>query len=374
MPWLNRLSKTPKQKLYYGFTAMVMVLCIAGLMIWNGHRQAKVVAEEITVVQTAVINPGTAAKEFTYSGEVRGRYESVLAFQVGGKIIKRCVELGSTVNAGDRLMEIDPRDLQQMVSSNSAQVYSAEANLRLAETNLKRYQQLYEQNAVSKAVLDNYQTAYEVAVAAARQTSAQLTQGANQLNYSTLYADKSGVISNIAAEAGQVVSAGQPVLTIVMDGEREVEISVPENRIEALRKESKSKISFWALPNVTAEGSVREIAPMADPLTRTYKVRVSLLNPSPEIKLGMTASVTFAGNNTQELAVIPLAAVYQNSDTPCVWVVTGDTVSLRPVKTGDFGNGTIQIVAGLKNGDRIVTAGVNKLREGQKVKLGGDSL
>jgi RND family efflux transporter MFP subunit len=278
------------------------------------------------------------------------------------------------VQAGDVLLEIDSKDLQQLVNSNSAQVYSAEANLRLAETNLKRYQQLYERGAVSKAVFDQYQTAYDVAVAGTRQTSAQLTHGVNQLNYSMLYADKSGVISNITVEAGQVVGAGQPVLTIVMDGEREVEISVPENRIEELRKASKIKVGFWALPNVTTEGKVREIAPMADPLTRTYKVRISLLNPSPEIKLGMTASVTLMGSDTQVSATIPLAAVYQNSGTPCVWVVTGDTVSLRPVKTGNFGNGTIQIVAGLKTGDRIVTAGVHKLREGQKVKLGGDSL
>lgn len=374
MQQLDWLSKMPKQKIYYILTAILIVLCIAGGMIWNGKRQTKVVTDEITVVQTAVINTATAAREFTYSGEVRGRYESQLAFQVSGKVVKRYVELGSTVRAGDVLMDIDPKDLQQLVNSNSAQVYSAEANLRLAESNLKRYQQLYERGAVSKAVFDQYQTAYDIAVAATRQTYAQLTHGANQLNYSTLYADKPGVISSITVEAGQVVGAGQPVLTIVMDGEREIEISVPENRIEELRKASKIKVGFWALPNVTTEGKVREIAPMADPLTRTYKVRISLLHPSPEIKLGMTASATLMGSETQASATIPLAAIYQNSSTPSVWVITGDTVALRPVKTGNYGNGTIQIVAGLQSGDRIVTAGVHKLREGQKVKLGGDSL
>ncbi|SMC32612.1 efflux RND transporter periplasmic adaptor subunit [Sporomusa malonica] len=371
---LNWLPKTPKQKLYYGLTATVIALCIAGGVVWNGHRQTKVVTEDITAVQTAVISTAAAAKEYTYSGEVRGRYESQLAFQVSGKVIKRYVELGSTVRAGDVLMEIDSKDLQQLVNSNSAQVYSAEANLRLAETNLKRFQQLYNQGAVSRAVLDQYQTAYDVGVAATRQSSAQMSHGVNQLNYSSLYADHSGVIANINVEAGQVVGAGQPALVLVRDGEREVEISVPENRIEELRKSSQIKVAFWALPNVTTEGKVREIAPMADPLTRTYKVRISVLNPSPDIKLGMTASVSLMGSETQVAATIPLAAIYQNGGTPSVWVVTGDTVTLRPVKTGNFGNGTIQVVAGLQQGDRIVTAGVHKLSAGQKVKLGGDSL
>jgi membrane fusion protein, multidrug efflux system len=374
MQQLNWPPKTPKQKLFYALTAAVIALCIAGGMIWNGHRQIKVVTEEVTAVQIAVINTAGMAQEYTYSGEVRGRYESRLAFQVNGKIIKRFVEIGSTVRAGDALLQIDSKDLQQLVNSNSAQVYGAESQLKLAESNLNRYKQLYDHGVVSRAVLDQFENQYDAAVAATRQTSAQLSAGENQLDYSTLYADHSGVISNINVEAGQVVSAGQPVMTLVQDGEWEVEISVSENRIDELRKLPQIKVAFWALPNVSADGTVREIAPMADPLTRTYKVRISLINPSPEIKLGMTASVTLLGIEAQSSATIPLSAVYQNGDTPCVWVVTDDTVTLRPIQTGKFGNGTVQVVAGLQPGDRIVTAGVHKLSEGQKVKLGGDSL
>ncbi|MCE5285210.1 MAG: efflux RND transporter periplasmic adaptor subunit [Pelosinus sp.] len=373
MQLLKWLPKTPKQKLYYGLSLLVIGVGIVGIVLYN-KPQPKVVTEEITAVQTAVIGSSLPKQEYTYSGAVRGRYESQLAFQVSGKVIKRNVELGSTVHAGDVLMQIDSKDLQQLVNSNSAQVYSVEANLKLAETNLARFQKLYDHGVVSRAVLDQYQTAYDVALGQTRQASAQLSAGENQLNYSSLYADHSGVISSINVEAGQVVGAGQPVLTIVQDGEREVEISVPENRIEELRKLPQVNVSFWALPNVTTGGAIREIAPMADPLTRTYKVRISLVNPSPEIKLGMTASVTLAGSEVQIAATIPLSAIYQNGDIPCVWVVTDDTVALRPVKTGNFGNGTIQIVGGLQQGERIVTAGVHKLREGQKVKLGGDSL
>ncbi|WP_094602782.1 Multidrug resistance protein MdtA [Sporomusa silvacetica DSM 10669] len=375
MQQLNWLTKVSKKQLYYSLTAIVAALCIIGGMVWKEHRQTEAVADDITVVRTAVVGAAAATQGYTYSGEVRGRYESQLAFQVSGKIIKRNVELGSVINAGDVLMQIDPKDIQQTVNSTSAQVYSAESQLRLAESNLNRFRQLYEQGAVGRMAYEQYVSAYEVAAAAVQQASAQHTQGANQLDYSLLRADRPGVISAILAEMGQVVSAGQPVLTLVQDGEREVEISVPENRIEELRKAQQLKVTFWALSNVKVDGRVREIAPMADPVTRTYKVRISLLNPPPEMKLGMTAAVTLLGGNTQQTVSIPLAAIYQNGSMPAVWVVTtGDSITLRPIKTGQFGAGTIQVLEGLQQGERIVTAGVHKLNEGQKVKLGGDSL
>lgn len=370
----NCLTKVSKKQLYYSLTTLVAGLCIIGGMVWNEHRQTKAVADDITVVRTTVVGVAAATQGYTYSGEVRGRYESQLAFQVSGKIIKRNVELGSVINAGDVLMQIDPKDIQQTVNSTSAQVYSAESQLRLAESNLNRFRQLYEQGAVGRMTYDQYVSAYEVAAAAVQQASAQHTQGANQLDYSLLRADKPGVISAITAEMGQVVSAGQPVLTLVQDGEREVEISVPENRIEELRKAQQIKVTFWALSKVTTDGRVREISPMADPVTRTYKVRISLLNPPPEIKLGMTAAVTLLSSDAQQTVTIPLAAIYQNGDIPAVWVVTGNTITLRPIKIGQFGDGTIQVLEGLQQGDRIVTAGVHKLKEGQKVKAGGDSI
>jgi RND family efflux transporter MFP subunit len=367
------LPEAVKRKRYVGLTVMVVIVCIAGVMAWKGRHQTNVVADSVTVVKTAVIGTAATDQEYTYSGAVHSRYESQLAFQIGGKVVKRYVEIGSTVKAGDLLMQIDPKDLQQLVNSDSAQVYSAEANLKLAEANLKRFRQLYAHGVVSRATLDQYQTAYDMALAATNQTSAQLAEGKNQIGYSSLYADHSGVISQINVEAGQVVGTGQPVLVIAY-GNPEVQIMVPENRIEELHKASRVKVTFWALPNVTTEGEVREIAPMADPVTRTYKVCITLLNPSPQVKLGMTASVTLLNSKPQAGCTVPLASIFQTADSPCVWVVKADTVMLRPVKVGKFGNGTVQVLAGLQPGERIVTAGVHKLREGQKVKLDGDAL
>ncbi|SEJ29033.1 RND family efflux transporter, MFP subunit [Propionispira arboris] len=353
----------------------MLIICIVIASLWYLHQKPKAVVEEPTNVQTTVIRSNATKSEYTYSGEVRGRYESQLAFQVSGKIIRRNVEVGSTVNAGDVLMEIDPKDIQQTVNSTLAQVSSAESQVHLAESNLRRYSQLYEEGAVAQMTYEQYRNAYEVALAASQQASAQYAQGSNQLGYSLLYADKSGVISAIKAEIGQIVSNGQTVITIVQDGDREVEISIPENRIKDLQLGQELSVTFWALPNTMVIGKVREIAPMADPATRTYNVRVSLPNPPPEIKLGMTATVALAGSsNVADSIDIPLTSVYQNGDTPSVWVVDGDIVILKPVKLGQMNDKMIQVLDGLQQGERIVANGVHKLRQGQTVKVGDDSL
>ena len=345
----------------------IFFLCLS--VVFAGCSKQETAKEEIPLVRSQIVKLDNTGQNANYSGEVRGRHETQLAFQVGGKIIKRNVDLGSRVNAGDVLLEIDAKDIQQTVNITSAQVTSAQSQLSLAETNLERYRRLYEQGAVSQMQLDQYKNAYEVAAAAARQASAQYTQGANQLGYSALQAESAGVVASINAEAGQVVGAGQAVITLVKDGEREIEISVPENRIAEMRNAGKVSISFWALPGVTAEGQVREVSPAADKVTRTYKVRIALLNPPSDINLGMTANVLVPGVNQQAGTYIPLSAIYQAGDNPNVWVIQDGIVKIRPIKVGVFGNNQVQVLEGLQDGEVIVTAGVQKLHEGQKVRL-----
>jgi multidrug efflux system membrane fusion protein len=351
-----------------GVFSTIAIFSMISLLL-SGCSKAVTTKEDVPLVRSETIKINSSGQNANYSGEIRGRYETQLAFQVNGKIIKRNVDLGSRVSPGDVLMVIDAKDIEQTVNISSAQVSSAESQLQLAKSNLDRYRTLYEQGAISRAQLDQYQNSYEVAQAAVSQSSAQYTQGTNQLGYSTLVADSAGVISNISAEAGQVVSAGQTVLTLVKEGEREVEINVPENRLDELRKAERIQVQFWALPNVTVEGKIREISPIADKISRTYKVRISLINPPNDINLGMTANVTVAGTSGQQATYIPLAAVYQTGDTPNVWVIANDTVTLRPIKVGVFGDNKVQVLEGLQDGDIIVTAGVQKLHEGQKVRI-----
>ncbi len=350
----------------------VVFLAAAAILLSGAFDNKKTVSEQPPLVRTATIRMSGAAQAAKYAGEVRGRYESQLAFQVSGKIIRRHVELGSMVDAGSLLMEIDPKDVQQTVNITAAQVLSAQSQLKLAENNLKRYQTLFSQGAVSRVVLEQYENAYAAALAAARMASAQNSQGTNQLDYTALRATSAGVISAINAEAGQVVAAGQAVVTLVQDGEREIEIDVPENRYEEILNARDIKVSFWALPDRLVEGKVREIAPMADKTSRTYKVRIQLINPPAELKLGMTASVSTAVAGSSASAHIPLSAIYQTGSTPSVWLVKNGVVTLREVKLGNFGDSSVQVLSGLNDKDVIVTAGVHKLKEGQKVRLAGE--
>ncbi len=361
------MRQLSRRWLFWGLFAMAA----AGI---SGCASQPAAVEQPPLVRSQAVKLEQGIQGATYAGEIRGRFEKQLSFQVSGKVSRRNVELGSVVNPGDVLMEIDAKDIEQTVNAGAAMVYSAQSQLKLAENNLQRNRVLYEQQAISRTQYEQYQNAYDAALAAVQQTSAQYAQGSNQLGYSSLTADCAGVVAAINAEAGQVVSAGQTVLTLVQAGEQEVEIYIPEHRIEELRKAASLQVTFWALPGVKVEGAVREIAPMADKASRTYKVRVSLNNPPPELKLGMTAAVTATGMSVaQKAAYIPLAALYQAGNAPQVWVIHNGIVTLKPVKTGAFGDGTVQVF-GLDEGELIVTAGVHKLAPGQAVRTAGDPL
>jgi RND family efflux transporter MFP subunit len=369
----NKLINPRRKKKIIIGTLIGLALCL-GLLAWffytSQTNQINASAETTPVVRALVIAPTNAGEQYAYAGDVRGRHESQMAFQVGGKIIGRHVELGSIVRPGQMLMQIDTKDVEQMVNVQQAQVAQSQSQLELAEKNLKRYQFLFKEDVVSRSQFEQIQSAYEVALARHEQARAQYSQSANQFGYARLKADKAGVVSAISAEVGQVVAAGQAVVTVVQDGEREIEISVPENRIDAIRSSSLAKITFWALPKLTIEGKIREIAPMADAVTRTYKVRVTLLQQPPEIRLGMTASVRITDSgNVAATPYIPLSALYQTRATPNVWIVDDGVTRLRPIQTGVFGNDQVQVLSGLNAGDMVVTAGVHKLREGQKVTI-----
>lgn len=349
---------------------LIMSISLFCMILLSGCGKKTVVESEPLLVKTQQISLGTMAGSAEYPGEVKGRYESKLSFQVGGKIKVRHVELGSRVHAGDILLEIDSKDLAQTVNSGAAQVASAQAQLNLAESNMNRYAKLYEQQAVSAAVYDQYKTSYEAALAAVQQAQAQYAQGSNSLSYSQLIADSDGVISALNVEAGQVVAAGQQVATLVKSGEMEVEINIPENRLTEISQAQNIQVSFWALNNIAVKGKVREIAPMADAVARTYKVRISIINPPEQLQLGMTANVTIGGDdNLVKATAIPLSAVYQTGDQPQVWVVQDGIVHLKEIKIEAFGDNQVKVTSGLSQGDIIVTAGVHKLREGDKVRL-----
>lgn len=360
-----------KEIFLLGLGIVVICMVIFKIVKMNSKQEETVLPPPI--VKTLKISASNKASEYIYSGVVKPHYISQFAFQVGGKIVKRNVGVGDKVGQGTVLMELDSRDVEQVVKNYEAAVSLAEAKYKLAEDNLKRYEPLYMSKFISQAEYDNYVNMDETAKDALEQANALYNQGMNQLNYCKLYADKSGVISSIDAEEGQIVTPGQKVITLVQNNKLEVEINVPENRIDQFKNAKEINISFSALPDIKVMGTLEEISPVANDVSRTYRVRISLIDPPPSIQIGMSSSVSISQNNSSNQIWIPLGAVYQPNSTPAVWVVKDNTVSLKNIAVKDLGSDQITVSDGLNEGDVVVTAGVTKLREGQEVRVGGDN-
>lgn len=360
----NKLSFKKRQLYILGAAAAALLLYH---IVSNVFAKPDIV-KEVPYVRTVTVGQETFDNTFSYPGEVRGRYESNLAFQAAGKIISRNVNLGDTVKTGDILMRIDPKDIEQSFDASQAAVTAAEANYKLARDNAARYTTLYNSGGVSKAMMEQYNTQLEAASSNLRQARAQLIASSNQLSYTQLIADHDGVVASVSGEVGQVVAAGTPVITVVQSGEQEVQIYIPENRLDNIKPQQAALINFWALTNVSAEGYIREIAPMADSVTRTYKVRVAVPQMPPAVKLGMTAKVHLQ-NGTESSILLPSAAIYQTGTKAQVWLVSNNKVHTNDVTIAGYEGNNVRISAGLKQGDIVVVGGINKLAEGQSVRL-----
>ncbi|BBI98824.1 multidrug transporter [Ferrigenium kumadai] len=306
---------------------------------------------------THVVGTQAAHAGNIYSGEIRARHEVQLGFRIGGKIVERLVDAGETVKAGQPLARLDAAD-------TALQASAAESQYQLAEADAKRYRELRARGFVSQAALDAKETALKAA-------AAQAGLARNQAAYTTLRADRSGVVAATLAEAGQVVSAGQPVLRVAQEGEREVAISIPESQLAGLKLGAPAEITLWASDGETRfTGRLRELAPAADSVSRTYPARVALDKVAAGLALGMTASVSFGGADKNGRFIVPLTAIFQQGDKSAVWIVEADrSLSLRPVQVAAYRDDGAVIAGGLAAGERIVGAGVHKLSVGEKIRI-----
>ncbi len=329
--------------------------------------------EDIRPVRAITVAPAGTTAVVELSGEVVPRYESRIGFRVGGKIVARKVDVGSVVKRGQLLMQLDATDLQLGQAQAKAAVAAADSNLSLAKAELERYRELRQKNFVSQAVLDAKEAAYKSALAGHEQASAGLKVQTNQSSYASLFADADGVVTGIDAEVGQVVSSGTPVVRIARTGETEVRVSIPEDQVELLRKAVDVKVRTWAHPGEAITGHVREIAPVADPATRTFTAKVAIPKAGNDIRLGMTATVAFASAAMPGIR-LPLTALFHNKEATSVWVIDKGAVRLVPVQVAGASGNEVLIASGLDHGQAVVTAGVNMLREGQKVTVLGQEL
>ena len=304
-----------------------------------------------------------------YSGDVHARYESQLGFRVAGKIKARLVDVGAHVEAGQVLAELDPVDLKLQAASAQANLSAAQASRDLALAERNRYRALLDKHFISQTQFDTQENTLKAAQAQVAQAQAALAVARNQAEYTTLRADHAGVITAINAETGTVVSSGQPVASLARDGDLEVEISIPENRVADYHVDTPAVLEAWADAGKRLNGRVREISPQADRVTRTYRVRVSLDNDTAALKLGQTARVYFASAEQAQQQMIPLSALYERTGQAAVWIVDTHThqVRLTPVDVAAYREQGVIVNGGLEPKQWIVTAGVHKLREGQTI-------
>ncbi len=346
---------------------MMLSATLGATLAGCGDKEEKVEAPRPALV--IQVNPNLEAERNVYAGEVRARHEADLAFRLAGKLVARQVEVGSVVQAGEVLARLDPADSALNADAARSQLAASATEYAYATAELDRYRSLLEKKFISQAVYDGKLNAFNAAQARQQQAQAQAALAGNQAGYATLRADRAGVITAVTADPGQVVAAGQAVMKLARPEEKEVAIAVPESRLAELRAAQDASIRLWAEPGKVYRGKIREIAPTADTATRTFAVKVSVLDAGPEVRLGMTANVLLGGAAAHSL-LLPLSAVTQKDGQTSVWVVEGadNKVVPRTVQIGAYRENGVTVLSGLSAGERVVAAGVHKLLAGQVVR------
>jgi len=361
---LSTLPFTTWRLLRWGALALCATILVA-------CSKPEETAAPLRAVKVLTVTVGALNAESDHSGEVRAQVESRLGFQVAGKLLQRNVELGQRVTAGQSLALVDARDYQLAAQAAMAQVSAAQSQRDLAAAEYKRFEALKAQNFISGAELERRDAALKSAQAALSQAQAQAQAQSNQAGYARLTASHAGVITAIDAEVGQVVAAGQPVLRLAHDGPRDAVFAVSEQMALALKIGQRMTATLLSTGQ-PLKGQIRELAASADPVTRTYTVKLAL-EASANLPLGATLNVHAGPSLGQQAAVIklPASAVRQDGAGSGVWVLdeASMTVDLKPVQVGAVDGNQLVISAGLQAGEKVVSAGVHVLTPGQKVTV-----
>jgi RND family efflux transporter MFP subunit len=307
-----------------------------------------------------------ATREFV--GIVRARHETDLGFRVGGKIIARVVNVGDQVRIGDVIARIDAQDLALQVESAEAELTAATSNLTQASADLQRYTTLKSRGYAAVADFDRKQAANDEAEGRLTRARRALDLARNQLAYAELKADADGVITATLAEPGQVVAIGQAVARLAHRGEKEAVVALPETWLAEAQR-SKATVRLWSDRDRGFQAKLRELSPQADQATRTFAARFTILDADDSVAFGMTATVNLERVRDAPVARLPLAAVLNRGTGPSVYVVDDSgSLGLRPVTVAAFTGDAALVTAGINDGDRIVTLGVQKLEAGLKVR------
>jgi len=351
-------------------TRLVVSLAIAALAA-GCKSEAAVQEQPARPVKVAIVAAAPQGRTLTFSGVVRPRIESALSFRVPGKIVERAVNVGDRVDLGRLIARLDETDLKLAENGAKAAVAAARSRRDVANDNLERAKVLLPKAIISQAAYDTRRNELDAAVAALDSTEAQLRQAVNAVGYATLRADKAGIVTSVTGEPGQVVSAGQAIINLAEAGETEIAVAVPEQDAGRLAIGQPAKITLWAGPRASVDGRIREIAGQADTASRTYAVRIAVEKAPQTMRLGMTASVALTFDESTTPMVVPLSALTKSDGATVAFVV--DAVSNVVRKTAVIVSGVVedgaQIAGGLQVGDMVVTAGVQFLRDGMRIRL-----
>ncbi len=343
-------------------TLLLPLILVSLLSACGGNDPAPATPPKVLV---QAVTRGGAGGSY-YTGEIRARHEIDLSFRVNGKLVARLVDAGAEVKTGQPLARLDPADLQLAAEAARAQLAAAEIDLATARSERERYAGLLAKKFVSQAAFDAKDNAFNASEARFAQAKSQSRISGNQAAYGTLTAEFPAIVTAVLAEAGQVVSAGQPVMRIARPEEKEVLIAVPEGQLAALKAAKEIAVNLWATPEMPLRGELRELSPAADPATRTYAARIRLLNPPASLQLGMTARVQLSPGGSGPL-VVPLPAVVDQGKGPQVWVVQDGKAKMKPVVVKQFREEGAVLAEGLNEGELLIVAGTSKLVADQAV-------
>jgi len=321
------------------------------------------------VVRVATVDLVSLARTTTYTGIVKPRIEVAESFRVAGKVTERRVDVGDTVQAGETIARLDTVDLDLAVEQAQATLAAARSNLARTTADEERSKQLLSRGHATQADYDGKKLALDEAEARLENAEKSLTLAENQRAYAELKASGDGVVRAVAVEAGQVVALGTPVVTIARLGEREVLVAIPESRLADLDG-AEASVTLWA-DDRAFPAKLREISPDADPATRTYAARFSIPAADATVRFGMTATLTLSNGEPAQVARVPSTAILDEGRGPTVFTVDPSTSKLAkvPVEVGRYESADVVVTAGLKPGDRVVTLGVNRLEDGEAVRV-----
>ena len=336
------------------------------------HAPAAAVPAVVVALPVHADSEDSAGSGMRYPVEAAARYSTVLSFRVAGKLIERGVRLGDSVRQGQVIARLDPVDAEKQAASAEAVFDAAEHRLTFAKQTLDRDQAQFAQNLIAANQLEQTQDAYAAALAGREQAAAQLVVARNTLHYNSLIADHDGVITSENADTGQVVSAGQAVYGLAWTGDTDVILDAAAADIARIALGQSAQVTLSALPGRRFEARVREVAPAADPQSRTYRVKLTLTAPGAAVRLGMTGDAILApaaAAVARPLFRVPATAIFHHGRDPAIWVIRPDsTLELRAVTVDRYTERGAAVSSGLKDGDQVVLAGVHTVYAGELVK------